>query len=142
MIGGGPETRQTWFGGDRDRDHERERGYGGRSERDMERERESAYGAERQPSIINRMTGGYFDREHGGGPDTRQHQQRGDEHEWRQGAAATGVGSGSAGRHLSEHEQALQQHRGQYQPCMFLYQILKHLHAPALLCANWLWHVN
>lgn len=31
----------------------------------LQRERESAYGAGRQPSIINRMTGGYFDRERG-----------------------------------------------------------------------------
>lgn len=112
--GGGPETRSTWFGGDRDREHEREREYGGRSERDIERDRE-AYGAQRQPSMLNRMTGGYFDREHGGGPESRHH-RGGDEHEWRQGAAGVGgVGSGVAGRHLSEHEQALQ-HRGQYQP--------------------------
>lgn len=119
--GGGPETRSTWFGGDRDRerDYDRSGEHGtGRSVRDAERDRErgrEAYGAQRQPSMLNRMTGGYFDGEHGGAPDSRHHRGHDTDTTWRDHGTIAGTGAGAAtGRHLSEHEQA--QQRGQYQP--------------------------
>jgi hypothetical protein len=111
--GGGPEAHAGWFGGGdrgdrdyRDRTPDRER----EIERDRERDR---YGARQQPSIINRMTGGYLDREHGGGAEAREardQQHREYEREHRGGG---GIGA----RHLSEHEQELQRQRGgQYEP--------------------------